>query len=102
MNHHNTPASTGEIHKSQHNFWAHALAAIAVAMWGYSFVSTKVLLENGLGPTQIYICRFIIAYIVVLCISHKRIFCRSWLDECLILVRPAFRLAVLHRGKQRS
>jgi drug/metabolite transporter (DMT)-like permease len=86
MNHHNTPASTGEIHKSQHNFWAHALAAIAVAMWGYSFVSTKVLLENGLSPTQIYICRFIIAYIVVLCISHKRIFCRSWLDECLILV----------------
>lgn len=86
MNHLNTYAGSGEAHKSPNNFWAHALAAIAIAMWGYSFVSTKVLLENGMGPTQIYICRFIIAYIVVLCISHKRFFCRSLLDEFLILV----------------
>lgn len=86
MNQPNVHVMTGETHKPQNNYWAHFLAAVAVAMWGYSFVSTKVLLENGLGPTQIYVCRFIIAYIVVLCISHKRLFCRSMVDESLILV----------------
>lgn len=86
MHQSDTQSSKVEPFKQQNNVWAHILAALAVAMWGYSFVSTKVLLENGLGPTQIYICRFIIAYIVVLCISHKRFFCRNLMDEFLILV----------------
>lgn len=86
MHQSDTQSSKVEPFKQQNNVWAHILAALAVAMWGYSFVSTKVLLENGLGPTQIYICRFIIAYIVVFCISHKRFFCRNLMDEFLILV----------------
>lgn len=86
MHQSDTQSSKVEPLKQQNNVWAHILAALAVAMWGYSFVSTKVLLENGLGPTQIYICRFIIAYIVVFCISHKRFFCRNLMDEFLILV----------------
>lgn len=63
------------------------LAAIgAVAMWGYSFVSSKVLLENGLGPVQIYVLRFILAYAVVLAISHRRLFCRTLRDEILLML----------------
>jgi len=50
-------------------------------MWGYSFVSSKVLLENGMGPTQIYICRFVLAYFLILLLSHKRLFSDSWRDE---------------------
>ena len=61
----------------------HIAAIIAVAMWGYSFVSSKVLLENGIGPVQIYICRFVIAYILVVTISHRRMFAASWREEGL-------------------
>ncbi len=86
MNRPDTIAEGGESYKNNSNFWAHVLATIAVGMWGYSFVSTKVLLENGLGPTQIYIFRFIIAYIIVLCISHKRLFSRSFADEFLFFL----------------
>ncbi|MDE6311727.1 MAG: DMT family transporter [Muribaculaceae bacterium] len=86
MNLKENTAPTGEQYKPGSNVWAHVLATIAVCMWGYSFVSTKVLLENGLGPTQIYICRFIIAYVIVLCISHKRMFSRTKMDEFLFFI----------------
>lgn len=86
MNQPETVADAGESYKNNTNFWAHVLATIAVSMWGYSFVSTKVLLENGMGPTQIYICRFIIAYIVVLFLSHKKFFARNWSDEFLFAI----------------
>lgn len=64
----------------------HLAALLAVAMWGYSFVSSKVLLDNGLGPVQVYVLRFVIAYAVVLCISHKRLFSASWTDEFLLML----------------
>ena len=31
----------------------HIAALVTVFMWGYSFVSTKVLLDNGLGPVLV-------------------------------------------------
>ena len=40
----------------------HVGAAVAVIGWGVSFISTKVLLDNGLHPIEIYIYRFAIAY----------------------------------------
>ncbi|MDE5662243.1 MAG: DMT family transporter [Muribaculaceae bacterium] len=59
----------------------HLAAILAVAMWGYSFVSSKVLLENGLGPVQIYVCRFVLAYILVVAISHRRLWASTWREE---------------------
>lgn len=59
----------------------HIAAFVAVMMWGYSFVSSKVLLDNGLGPVQIYICRFVLAYLIMVCISHRRLFSASWHEE---------------------
>ena len=32
---------------------AHLGALLAVAMWGVSFVSTKVLLDNGMHPVEV-------------------------------------------------
>ena len=43
----------------------HLAALAAVAMWGYSFVSSRELLINELGPVQIYVLRFLLAYFVV-------------------------------------
>ena len=59
----------------------HIMAIVAVSMWGYSFVSTKELLNAGLGPVQIYISRFVIAYILALCVAHKRLFASNLKEE---------------------
>ena len=64
---------------------AHAGALITVTAWGVSFVSTKVLLENGLGPAEIYIYRFILAYILILIACHNRLWANSFRDELLFM-----------------
>lgn len=40
----------------------HILALLVVAIWGVTFISTKVLINNGLQPSQIFAIRFIMAY----------------------------------------
>ena len=71
---------------NKHNaFWAHAGALITVTAWGVSFVSTKVLLENGLGPAEIYIYRFVLAYLMLLIACHKRLWSNSLRDEFLFM-----------------
>ena len=61
----------------------HLAALFIVLAWGVSFVSTKVLLDNGLRPAEIYIYRFLLAYLLVLCVCHKRMFSNSLRDELL-------------------
>ena len=41
--------------------WGHFVAFLTVAVWGSTFVFTKMLLLNGLSPAQIFTLRFIIA-----------------------------------------
>lgn len=64
----------------------HLAGIITVSMWGYSFVSSKVLLDNGLGPVEIYVLRFLLAYLVVLCLNHKKLTSQSLRDEALFAV----------------
>ncbi len=64
----------------------HFGALLAVTMWGASFVSTKVLTNHGLGPVEIYIYRFVMAYVLVLCVCHKKLMANSWRDELLFAV----------------
>ena len=45
--------------------WYHLVAFIVVAIWGSTFVFTKMLLQSGLSPAQIFTFRFIIAYILL-------------------------------------
>lgn len=66
--------------------FCHLGALLAVSMWGASFVSTKVVINNGLGPVELYIYRFLIAYILVLIGCHKKILSNSWRDEGLFLL----------------
>lgn len=68
----------------------HAGAAVAVMAWGVSFISTKVLLDNGLHPIEIYIYRFAIAYIAMLLICHKRIQSNSWRHEFMFVLCGLF------------
>ncbi|SFW39681.1 Permease of the drug/metabolite transporter (DMT) superfamily [Prevotellaceae bacterium HUN156] len=67
--------------------FGHFLAFITVAIWGSTFVFTKMLLLNGLSPAQIFTLRFLIAYLLLLAFEliTKResfqLFSQSWRDE---------------------
>lgn len=67
-------------------FICHIGALIAVAMWGASFVSTKVLVNNALGPVEIYVYRITMAYLLVLIACHKKLMANNWRDELLFAV----------------
>ena len=68
------------------NFFYHIVAFITVAIWGTTFVSTKVLLLNGLSPAQIFTLRFTIAYLLMLAFYHKRFFSDNWRDELVMVL----------------
>ena len=70
----------------------HILAFITVAIWGSTFVFTKMLLLNGLSPAQIFTLRFIVAYVLLLAVvmvtrwQSFRLFSTSWRDELVMLL----------------
>ena len=74
----------------------HIVAFLTVAVWGSTFVFTKLLLLNGLSPALIFTLRFIIAYVLLLAFSIVRSrmaktphplrwLSSSWRDELLML-----------------
>ena len=71
---------------------AHAAAFVTVAIWGSTFVFTKMLLLNGLSPAQIFTLRFIIAYVLLLAFELAirwqsfRLLSLSWRDELIMLL----------------
>ena len=50
----------------------HIIAFLVVAVWGTTFVYTKLLLMAGLTAAQIFVLRFIIAYVMLLVYSLTR------------------------------
>ena len=71
------------------NLGYHLVAFVTVAIWGSTFVFTKMLLQSGLTPAQIFTLRFIIAYLLLLgysLITHRSsLFTFSWRDELLMV-----------------
>ena len=62
---------------------------MTVAVWGTTFVWTKLLIINGLSPAQIFTLRFIIAYVLLTGFSlwrgrHKWL-SDNWRDELTML-----------------
>jgi len=55
-------------------------------VWGISFLNTRVLLDAGLTPTEIFVARFIIAYVSLLVISGFKVRFTGWRDELLFVV----------------
>ena len=64
----------------------HLIAVGAVAIWGTTFVNTKVLYNSGLTPSEIFFLRFLIAYVAIWFISPRKLFANSWRDEGLMLL----------------
>lgn len=68
----------------------HLLALAVVAIWGITFVSTKVLIGAGMQPAAIFVCRFILAYIglwIYIIIARKPYqIWNGWKDEGVFLI----------------
>ncbi len=67
----------------------HLVAFLVVAVWGSTFVFTKLLLLGGLTAAQIFVLRFIVAYVLLLVFSLTRrsfrLFATSLKDELLMM-----------------
>lgn len=68
------------------NLGFHLLAILTIAIWGVTFVNTKVLLQHGLQPMEIFLLRFIVAYLCIWTISPRRLLSDSWKDEALFFI----------------
>ena len=64
----------------------HIVAIVTAAIWGTTFISSKVLLECGLTPAEIMILRFAIAYLCMLPFWRGGLFAKSWKDELQMVV----------------
>lgn len=62
----------------------HSMAIVTAAIWGTTFVSTKVLISHGLTPAQIFFCRFLLAYIGIWLVCPRKLFAGSLKDEMLM------------------
>lgn len=65
-------------------YWFYFIAVLTVAIWGITFVSTKILINNGLSPAEIFLYRFSLAYICMCIVSHNRLFAKNIKDELLL------------------
>lgn len=64
----------------------HIIAIATAALWGTTFVSSKILLEEGLSPAEIMTLRFAIAYIFMLPFVRGKWICDSWKDELQMML----------------
>lgn len=98
------PIFASGMQKGTGNTIYHVLAIAIVAIWGLTFISTKVLLMAGLSPEEIFLVRFSIAYfgMWLFCLwgrgsdasrtdsqsvqSPARLFCNSLKDELLLVL----------------
>lgn len=64
----------------------HILAIITSAIWGTTFISSKLLLQEGLSPAAIMILRFVLAYMLMLPFVRGKWFCKSLKDELLMVL----------------
>ncbi len=62
----------------------HLAALFAVAVWGATFVSTKVLIANSLTPAEIFVLRFALAYVCILPFARGRLLAANLRDELLL------------------
>ena len=67
----------------------HLIAIFAITVWGLTFISTKLLIQNGISPQEIFLFRFVIAYLGIWLIAPKRLFARSFTDELWLLAGGA-------------
>lgn len=66
-------------------YWYHLITIFTIIVWGTTFVSTKVLINNGLSPLEIFLYRFILAYVGIWFFCSRRLFAKNMKDELLCI-----------------
>lgn len=76
--------------KSKSSFRYHLLALATIAIWGVTFVNTKVLIGAGMQPAAIFFCRFVLAYaglwVYMLAAGKPSRIWNGWKDEGVFLL----------------
>jgi len=72
------------LHPVDSNNAYHLMAFLIVCVWGITYVSSKILINDGLSPAQIFTIRFFISYVLLLACHHKRLFANSARDEAVM------------------
>ena len=72
--------------QSKPTTWVYIAAFVIVVIWGCTFVQTKVLINSGLRPDEIFVLRFVIAYLLILPFSWRRLFLDSFKDELVAIL----------------
>ena len=70
----------------KNNIVYHIIAIVTVLIWGGTFINSKILLQHGLEPHEIFVLRFLFAYICIWFISPHRLFGDSIKDELLFIL----------------
>ena len=68
----------------------HGMAVFVMSVWGVTYISTKILLANGLSPAEIMFLRFLMAYVAIWFVAPKRVSSESWKDEGIFLLLGVF------------
>ncbi len=76
----------GQAKNGHSDFWYHVAAFAMILVWGISFLNTRVLLDAGLTPTEIFVARFTIAYLSLLAVCRFKVKFTGWRDELLFVV----------------
>ena len=76
--------------RSGFTVWVYAIAFLIVVIWGCTFVQTKVLINSGLRPDEIFTLRFVIAYLLMLPFAGRRLFLDNFKDEMTALLLGLF------------
>lgn len=71
--------------QSKPTAWVYIAAFVIVVIWGCTFVQTKVLINSGLRPDEIFVLRFVIAYLLILPFSWRRLFLDGFKDELIAI-----------------
>ena len=64
-------------------FIVYVTAFVIVVIWGCTFVQTKLLINAGLRPDEIFLFRFVLAYLLMLPFAGKKLFLDNRKDELL-------------------
>ncbi len=64
----------------------HLLAFVIVGIWGTTFVSSKVLINSGLTPVDIFFYRFALAYVGIWFVAPRKLLSDSLADELLFIL----------------
>ncbi len=57
-----------------------------MALWSETFISSKILVEQGMAPASIFFYRFVLAYVFIWFISPKRLWADNLKDEALAVL----------------